>query len=115
MIIEITDPDQAMDVLRYIVDKDYDCETGECAYDITARQDAECAFESIADLCEEGEDEDVDIYQKYMRKDANRFKKYIVAKLIEDIEYFDQQDYNSFLFDNTIRHIREYHMEERKR
>ena len=68
MIIEITNPDQAMDVLRYIVDKDYDCETGECAYDITARQDAECAFDSIADLCEEGEDEDVDILSEIYEK-----------------------------------------------
>lgn len=114
MIFEVTNPDQAMDILKYIVEKDYDCETSECVYDMAVKQDAEHSFESIADLCEEGEDEDADIYYKYMRKNASKFKKYVVAKLIEDIEYYDQQDYDTFLFDSTIRHIRDYHTEEKK-
>ena len=117
MIFEIINPEQSMDVFRYIVEKDYNCETSDSAYDLVAKQDAKYIFEIMEERYEDiddDENEEATIYQKYARKDKDKLEKYIITKLIEDIEDYDQGDYNEYLSENALIHLQEYDIEESK-
>ena len=108
MFIEFYNEKQAMDVLNYATEKDYDFETGDAAWKISYTEDIKT--ELNFQLYEGGNDDDPDIihFNRYPKKEQEKIYDYIVKNALKAMCESDMSEYYNEIYTAIWDSMREY-------
>lgn len=108
MVFEIDNKEQAADVLKYITEKDYECNLGVSILYAKAEIDAK---NELDDLIKESDYVVDDIMEKYLKYTGDKRKEidnYILENTIESIVFYNEDDYYIAIQEDLLYYMREY-------
>ena len=108
MFIEFYNEKQAMDVLNYATEKDYDFETGGAAWEVSYTEDIKT--ELNFQLYESGNDDDPDIihFKRYPEKEQKKIYDYVVKNALQAMGESDMSEYYNEIYTAIWDSMREY-------
>lgn len=108
MVFEIKDNEQSMDVLKYIVEKDYDCDIGISISYVKAEIDAKNELNHLIEESHYGLDDTMEECLKYTNDERKEIDNYILENTVESITLYNYDDYQIAIQEDLLHYMREY-------
>lgn len=108
MVFELADNDQAMDVLKYITKKDYECNIGVSILYAKAEIDAKNELNDLIENSCYVVDDAIEKYLEYTGNKRKEIDNYILQNTIESIADYNEDDYIVAIQEDLLYYMREY-------
>ena len=107
MFIEFYSDKQAMDILNYATEKDYDFETGDTAWEVSYTQDIK---EELNFHLYEGNDDDPDVihFNRYSKEEQEKIYDYVVKNVLQVMGESDMSEYYNEIYTAIWDSMRNY-------
>ena len=107
MFIEFYNEKQAMDILNYATEKDYDFETGDTAWEVSYIQDIKEELDYQLYECND-DDPDVIHFNRYSKKEQEKIYDYVVKNVLQAICESNMSEYYNEIYTAIWDSMRNY-------